>query len=245
MRVFSRFLRWFVLPTAILLFILSIPEMVHKNHGESEAIGSVRDGRLNNGFLLPWRGHNFTYFSFLSYYILNYGYVHSTVHDIVIDAYQACEYLTPGVRFKLMDCSRRRGGRMLVHWTHQNGTSVDFMVVKKDERGEQHRLLDRTGLFHYGLGFDEDGRSTLLRNVTVDFETMGIHILALADAAEAHGMRIRKIIMKVEYLDELFATSSGREIRDREIFIVPRLPDVVNDVHDDHYHVDFVFTDID
>lgn len=227
----------------LLLFtgiILSTPELVHRNSGESESIGSVRDGKLQNAYLLPWSGPNFSYFSALSYFILNYGYVHSTVYNIILEAYETCETTRPRTDFRVMDCSRKRGGRMLIHWTHQNGLSADFMVVK-ERSGKQAKGLDRLGVLHYGLDFSETGKSLVAPKVSIDFETIATHILALDDAARNHNMRIRKIIFRVDLLDELYATPAGQEILERDIFMVPRLPKMVNRVHDDHYHVDFEF----
>ncbi len=238
----KRFLKRSLLAISLISLLLALPEVLHKNSGESTSIGSVRNGKLKQAYLVPWSGPNFRYFSFFSYYILNYGYVHSKVHRIVLDAYETCDRTCPGIRFKYMHFSRKRGGQMLVHWTHQNGMSADFMVVKQKD-GKQHRLLDRFGFLHYGLDFNETGHAQIAPNISIDFETIGKHILALDDAASAHGMRIRKILLRVELLDELYATAAGQEVRERGIFIVPRLPDMVNRVHDDHYHVDFEFVD--
>src|SRR5258706_10810189 len=92
-----------------------------------------------------------------------------------------------------MECSRTNGGRMLIHWSHQNGISTDFMVPLK--RGNDSNLwLDKIGMFHYLLQFDEEGHFSLGKNTVIDFETIAKHIMALDDAAKEHGLRIRKII---------------------------------------------------
>jgi penicillin-insensitive murein DD-endopeptidase len=231
--------RWIFLGSTVFLFmLLSIPEITHTNSGESESMGSVRDGKLQNGWLIPFKGENFRYFSRFSYYILNNAYVNSRVYATLIDAYSACESSCPGREFILMECTRKHGGQMLIHWTHQNGTSVDFMVPKK-RGGENNVFADRAGLIHYLFQFNEGGQFTLSRKTAIDFETMAKHILALDDAARKNGLRIHKILFNTNMHDELFATAAGREIQQRNIRIIPRLSDLVNRYHDDHYHVDF------
>ena len=127
---------------------------------------------------------------------------------------------------------------MLIHRTHENGMSVDFMVPKK--RNEKPcKWLDYLGYVHYLLEFDDQGRSKAFSSIEIDFESIAQHILAVDDAARNNGLVIRKIILKVELLNDLFDTPSGALLLERDIFFVPRLQHMVNVVHDDHYHIDF------
>jgi penicillin-insensitive murein endopeptidase len=231
--------RWlFFSGTVVLLGLLSVPEMMHVNSGVSEASGSVRDGKLHNGYLMPFEGPNFRYFSRFSYYILNNAYVHSDVYNTLMEAYQTCETTCPDREFVLMECTRKHGGQMLIHWTHQNGTSVDFMVPKKN--GDDHDVWsNKAGMFHYLFQFDPVGKFALNGDTEIDFECMARHILALDDAAARNGIHIRKILFNTHLQDELYSTESGKELQQRGIRIIPHLSDLVNRYHDDHYHVDF------
>jgi len=231
--------RWIILGSTIILFgLLSIPEIRHTNSGESESIGSVRDGKLKNGWLMPYTGENFKFFSRFSYYILNNAYVHSSVYHTLMDTYKTCEISCPEKEFVLMECTRKHGGRMLIHWTHQNGTSVDFMVPKK--RSDDNTMMsNHAGMFHYLLQFNKDGQLSLNHKTVIDFESMAKHILALDDAAQRNGLRIHKILFNTHMHDELFSTPWGRKLQERNIPISPHLNDLVNRYHDDHYHVDF------
>jgi penicillin-insensitive murein endopeptidase len=231
--------RWILLGSTVLLFgLLSIPEMTHVNAGQSESLGSVRDGKLKNGWLLPYEGPNFNFFSRFSYYILNNAYVHSAVHKTVMEAYAKCEVTCPDKSFVLMECTRKHGGRMIFHWTHQNGTSIDFMVPKINTNNAV-LWSNHAGLTHYLLQYDERGKLKLNRNTSIDFETMARHILALDEAAKRNGLTIRKILFNTHLQDELYATASGQLIKERGIRIIPHVSDLVNRYHDDHYHVDF------
>ena len=235
--------RYFLLLSLIVtLFTCSLPELLHTNEGESKAVGSVRNGHIENNYLFPYSGPNWRYFSWLSYYLGNNAYTHSKVYRAAQVAYSRCETTCPGVTFRLMECANVDGGPMYIHWTHQNGLSLDFMVPKLVD-GEPAQRLDHFGIFHYLLEFTDTGVSKLDKAVRIDFESIGKHLLALDEAGRVEGLRIKKVILKIELQDELMATAAGPELRRRGIYFVRALPDQVNDLHDDHYHVDFVEID--
>ncbi len=200
----------------------------------------MSNGKLVNAYKLPFSGENFSYFSPLSYYILGRAYVHSKVYKTIIDSYDACLQDCPEIAFGLMECSNKKGGKMYPHQTHQNGLSVDFMtpLVKN---GKPNRFYNYFGVFRYLLNFDNSGRLNLNKNVSIDFETMAKHILFLDKEARKNGLRIKKIILKTELKDDLFKTKTGKLLRKRGIYFVQKLPERINKLHDDHYHVDFMF----
>ena len=161
--------RWiFILVLLAAMVTCSIPEVTHQNQGVSTSIGNARDGKLQNGWLLPFRGHNFHYFSPFSYYILNNAYVHSSVHATLLNAYEVCETTCPGKEFVYMECTRKKGGKMLFHWTHENGLSVDFMTPKT-KNGDSNIWANKAGLFHYLFKFDEHGAFSLNKKMKIDF----------------------------------------------------------------------------
>ena len=137
-----------------------------------------------------------------------------------------------------MECSDRKGGRLMLHRTHRNGLSVDFMVPKM-KKGKQIKFYDHLGLWHYLMNFDSFGRLKLNKKVAIDFETIGRHIIALDNAAKANDLFVSKVILKIDLKDDFFNTASGREIRRRGIYFARNLSKSVDRMHDDHYHVDF------
>ncbi len=216
--------------------MFSIPELMYKNEGVSSSKGTVSNGTLENAYLIPFRGNNFTYFSFWSYYIMNNAYVNHKVFQTVKEAYQTLESESPGRRFYIMECSDKHGGKLKLHKTHQNGLSIDFLVPKKSKIWF---TLDHFGLLHYLLEFDKDGKCTLNDGIQIDFETMGKHILSLDNAAKKNGLMISKVILKIDLKDDLFKTKSGKEILNRNIYFAKVLPEWTDRMHDDHYHIDF------
>ncbi|MEO6131465.1 MAG: hypothetical protein ABIQ02_06430, partial [Saprospiraceae bacterium] len=173
----------------------------------------------------------------------NNAYVNSKVYATLLNAYKTGETSCPGKNFRLMECTGKHGGRMLIHWTHQNGTSVDLMVPVM-HGSESSSWLNRIGMFHYLLKFNEEGQFALGHRTIIDFETIGRHLLALDDAAQKNGLRIRKIIFNTNLHDELFATPSGKMLAERHLNFIPSVSNLVNAVHDDHYHVDFDIVDL-
>ncbi|MEL6719347.1 MAG: hypothetical protein AAFO82_14465 [Bacteroidota bacterium] len=234
----KKFLKYLFLILLVVASILAFPELIYKNRGKSKAIGSVGNGSLENPYLMPYSGKNFRYFSPLSYYILDDAYLHSKVYATLLAAYQECEKTCEGVKFRVMECANKDGGKMWLHRTHQNGLSVDFMVPKKSG-SKQTKWLDRLGLWHYLLEFTDEGESKLNQSIEIDFETMGKHILALDRAARANGLKINKVILKIELKDDFYATASGKKVKQKGIYFARSLSNIVNRVHDDHYHIDF------
>jgi penicillin-insensitive murein endopeptidase len=165
-------------------------------------------------------------------------YVNSKLYKTVLDAHVECEETCKNIDFKMMECSDDNGGEILLHRTHRNGLSIDFMVPKL-KNGKQTTFYDHLGLWHYLLNFNSEGKLKFDRAVSIDFETIGKHIIALDNAARANGLVINKVILKLELKDDFFKTMSGKEVRRRGIYFAQRLPDIVNNMHDDHYHVDF------
>lgn len=206
----------------------------------SRAYGTVSKGRLENGVKLPYSGSNFRYFSPLSYFLLNRAYLHDQVYTSVMEAYAACHKNQPERRFRVMECSKKQGGRMRPHRTHQNGLSVDFMtpLVKN---GKAWYALDRLALSHYLLTFDQEARWRLNPSVSIDYETMARHLLALETAARNHGLYIKKVIFKVGLQAKLFETPSGKRLKRKGIYFVHKLSPQIDNLHDEHYHVDFAF----
>jgi penicillin-insensitive murein endopeptidase len=77
------------------------------------------------------------------------------------------------------------------------------------------------------------------KEVSIDFETIAKHIIALDNAARKNGLAISKVILKIDLKDELFNTKSGKELHQRGIYFARNLSKTLNMFHDDHYHVDF------
>lgn len=220
---------------------LSAVERHYLNHnsatGVSISYGTVSNGTLKNGAILPFSGKNFHYFDTTSY-LKNRCFVNRNVYDALLETYRQLETVTPDRSYGIMECSNEHGGKISPHRTHQNGLSVDFMTpLLKD--GQPYTGADFKGAPHYLMDFDANGRWTEDPTVSIDFETMAKHLLTLIDAAKSQGLGIEKIIWKTELRDELFTTPSGKKLKTSGVYVTTRLEPLINSLHDDHYHVDF------
>lgn len=203
----------------------------------SESVGSVSSGKLINGKLMPFSGSNFFYFDTISY-LNNRGFTNLKVRNTVVDTYIQLQKEVPNRNFVLMECSNKEGEKMFPHRTHQNGLSVDFMMpLLKDNK--PYYKLDSIGASHYWLEFDDDGKLIKDKSVGVDFNIVAQHILLLEEQARLNGLKIKKIIIKTEFKDELFNTEFGKQLQNSSIYIVQSLTPLINSIHDDHYHIDF------
>ena len=185
----------------ILIFFHSFT-LSQKANGESKSIGKVNNGKLINGRKFPYNGNNYQYFSPFSYYILNRAWTHSKIVDITLDTYKECEKKLPNHQFLLMECSKKNGGKMNPHRTHQNGTSIDFGTPLL-KNGKPYKTHNNLGIYHYLMSFDEKGNSTTNKKVTIDFESMAQHILILDKMARKQNMYVKKVIFKINLKDDL------------------------------------------
>jgi penicillin-insensitive murein endopeptidase len=216
-----------------------------ENTKPSQSIGTPGKGTLLNGKRLPYEGPNFRYFNFLSY-IKGHCYVHEQVKQTLLDAYKTCEKTCPGVLFYTGEGSKPDGGPYAFnHRTHQNGTSIDLAMVFQKNDQPYYPL----GLFNaYGYGLNTDNKGIINHskpiniypeNTVIDFETNAKFLLALDDACRENKTRIKIIIMKVELKPLLFASPSGKKLLARNLRFANILPPMLNNAHDDHFHIDF------
>jgi penicillin-insensitive murein DD-endopeptidase len=215
------------------------------NVQSSQYIGTPGNGKLINGKRLLFSGENFEYFNFFSYLKGN-CYVHDKVKQTLLDAYEACEITCPDIEFYTGEGSKKEGGAYVFnHRTHQNGTSVDLMLVfKKDNK--QYVPLSILNAYGYGINTDSKGKvnksipiNFYSNDTQVDFETNAKFLLALDDACRKNGIRIRIVILKVALKPYLFATPSGKKLLARNIRFANSLPYLIDQAHDDHFHIDF------
>jgi len=198
--------------------------------------GSVSNGSLDHGKLIPYYGSNYSYFDTTSYF-LGRAFLHEDVLAFTLKAYKNLENVSNRF-YRIMECSNQMGGKLWPHQTHQNGTSIDFMMpLTKDHK--PYYKLDKIGLSHYWLSFDDAGKYSEDKSVEIDFEAIAQHILLLNEAANEKGWKIKKVIIKIELKDELYATPSGKNLKAKGIYVVQGLSKMVNALHDDHYHIDF------
>ena len=219
---------------------LKIVAFYNKNsqvESQSKSKGSVSNGKLENGKIMPFYGKNFTYFDQDSY-LASRAFTSDIVKKIVLDAYEELHLEYPERKFFLMELSNQEGGEIYPHRTHQNGLSVDFMMPKT-QNGAPNYSLDTLGKEHYFLSFKDQGEYVEDPTIKVDFDLIAHHILILNEMAEKYDYFIEKVIIKIEYKDELFQTPHGQLLEKSGIYIVKNLSLLINSIHDDHFHIDF------
>jgi murein endopeptidase len=199
----------------------------------STCYGSAEKGRLADGVSLPESGPNFQPYSPLGV-ALGRTCLHSTVSEIVAEAYAGLARVRPQTRFAYGETGFCAGGEFPPHKTHQNGTSVDFMVPVRDSANRPASLpASAANRYGYGVEFDASGTSGPLR---IDFDAIAAHLLALERAATARGVKIRRVILAPEFEKRVLESTSGADVAKRIPFSKGR-PWVR---HDEHYHVDFL-----
>lgn len=214
----------------LLIVVMLLPTLLFAK--ESECFGTTDNGRLKNGVQLPMSGHNFVGYSTLAR-IAGRTYVHSRVRSIMLSSYKSLETELPDKVFKYAETGFEEGGRFKPHKTHSNGLSVDFMVPVLDQHGVSvHLPTNPLNRFGYDIEFNENSEFGLL---TIDYEAMAAHIVALHKEAKRQGVDIWRVIFDPKLQPNLFKTQYGAYLRSHLEF--SKRPSWVR--HDEHYHVDF------
>ena len=214
-------------------FAAAIVYMAIDDGKPSVCYGDAVNGRLENAKRLPYSGVNYRAYH-IGGFLSGRTFMHSAVRDTLRDAYAALAASDPGLRFVYAESGWPWGGRLRPHRTHANGTAVDFMVPVRDGAGQVRELTGSvTNMLGYGIRFDDNGKR---EGLTIDFEAMAKHIIALDAAAKAHGTRIGRVILEPPLLRHLFATPTGHALQGRVTFMKTH----AWFRHDQHYHVDFI-----
>lgn len=229
---FRKFLNRFFLGVfsfTVLLFIFPNTLLWFESDAPSRSTGSVSNGKIENAKRLPFRGANFTSYSFPGY-LAGRTFVHEKIRKTVLDAFDICKETCPEVCFLIGETGRKKGGRFMPHRTHQNGLSVDLMTPLLKNKSPYHSS-HLFNLWGYGYEFDENGKTG---NISVDYQTLAKWIAALDKASKKNGIQIQKIIFDPILRKQLLKVKGGKAIQ--------HLPYTKNRVvirHDDHFHIDF------
>jgi penicillin-insensitive murein endopeptidase len=199
---------------------------------KSRCFGTTSAGRLENGMELPGAGANFISYSYTAG-LLGRTYVHSTVRDIIVEAYAVLEQEQSGKVYQYAETGFAKGGPFRPHKTHQNGLSADFMVPVLNAKGESvHLPTHAFNRFGYDIEFDKAGKYA---DYAIDYEAMAAHIVHLHKSALNHGVDLWRVIFDPEMQAPLFKTKYVAYLRRHIQF--SKKPAWVR--HDEHYHVDF------
>ena len=212
----------------ILIVLLSFPSYSI----ESTCYGTTSNGSLENGVQLPSEGVNFEGYSSIAA-IAGRTYVHSSVRDIVIEAYQRLEKMEPDKVYKYAETGFEEGGQFKPHKTHRNGLSVDFMTPVLDEnKMSVHLPTHPFNKFGYDIEFDNDDR---YEDYSIDYVALAAHIVALDKASKKLGFELWRVIFDPQLQPKLMKTKYGDYLKANIQFSKKR--SWVR--HDEHYHVDF------
>ena len=198
----------------------------------SVCYGTTANGRLEHGVQLPVNGNNFEGYSSVAR-LAGRTYVHSSVKDIIVNAYETLEKLEKSKVYKYAETGFKQGGKFKPHKTHRNGLSVDFMTPVINAKGVSvHLPTHPFNKFGYDIEFDHNDQ---YNGLTIDYVALSAHIFALHKASKSLGFDIWRVIFDPTLQQNLFKTEYGEYLRNNIQFSKKR--SWVR--HDEHYHVDF------
>lgn len=197
----------------------------------SVCYGTPSHGRLQDGVQLPVSGKNFEAYSPMGAH-LDRTWVHAEVAQAMLAAWQQLAAAAPGVVYVYGETGHAAGGPMPPHRTHEAGISADFMVPVRDAAGRSVRL-PASALNKYGYAWEFDGAGKA-DGLTIDYDALGAHLLALDRAGEQLHAPIQRVIFDPRLMEHLFQTRHGAALR-----ALPFMRQKPWIRHDEHYHVDF------
>jgi len=220
-----------LLATITLTSFLPFDSAATDNHA-SKCFGTTAKGHLEGGVKLPFSGPNFVTYSYLAG-LVGRTYVHSAVREIILNAYQRLKKEEPDKVYKYAETGYREGGPFKPHKTHRNGLSVDFMTPVVDANGKSAVLpTNPFNKYGYDIEFDSHGK---YKDLTIDYDALAAHIVALDKEAKKAGFGIRRVIFDPKLQPNLFKTKYGAYLKKHVYFF--KRPAWIR--HDEHYHVDF------
>ena len=224
-----------MVPTSRLASLLACAAVLCSSSAlaQSTCYGRVDNGRLEDSVSLPREGPNFVR---MAQGPVSAGrvFVHSIVHDILVDAYSALATERPKIRWVYGETGLQHGGPIPPHKTHQNGLSVDLFVPVVDRDGNSVQFPNRPDNgYGYQVDFDAAGENS---THSIDFASLGDLLYQLHMAATKRGSGLSLVVFQQELRSRLFQTARGRWLKENIPF--PNWDDSVR--HDDHLHVDFV-----
>jgi len=216
----------------VVLFAIAAPLLPSAAVAQSTCHGREDNGRIEAAISLPRQGANFVR---MAQGPISAGrvYVHTLVHDIILDTYAALAIERPEVRWVYGEAGLAQGGPMPPHKTHQNGLSIDLFVPVLDKSGRSVQFPNRADNgYGYQVDFDARGENDAH---AIDFESLGELLYRLHLAAQNRGSGLWRVVFQKELRPWLFQTSRGPWLKANIPF--PDWDDSVR--HDDHIHVDF------
>jgi hypothetical protein len=189
-------------------------------------------------YKLPYRGENYKFYGTLNYHIFGNAFANCNVHNTVVEAFYFCDQSGSEAYYKIARGSGKMKGRVVPLHSKKSGNSIIFMTPQlKNDHALKYYF--RTGLFRVFRKYDKSGVSEKNQTLKIDFENTALLILQLDNAAKIYGLEIKKVIINRYFLDELYLTSSGQELKMRDIYFAKYLSKKVNRKYDDLFYIEF------
>lgn len=216
----------------ISIILVTLIQSAFAENAPSTCYGTTKDGHLKNGWQLPSSGNNFEAYSSVGV-LAGRNYVHNKVYEVVTEAYKELEQTAPNKKYIYGETGFKEGGQFKPHKTHRNGLSVDFFVPVINKQNESVLLpISPFNKLGYNIEFNDQA---IYEDLTIDFEAIALHLLALHKHAKLNGVSINVVIFDNAFQKKLFSAPSGKQLPGLMKFSVKK-PWVR---HDEHYHIDF------
>ena len=192
----------------------------------------------NIAYKLPYRGDNYKFYGTLSFHILGRAFVNNKVYNTFIETQHMTKQNMSDVQIRLLKSSEKNHGYLNPHKPDVCGNRIVFLLPMK-RKGKPVKFYYRTGLFRCFYSFKKSGNAKRNSKLCIDFEATAQYLLNSDDAAHFYGMRIKSVIIKRCFIKELYNTSSGEELKKRNIRFVKYLSRKMNRKYEALFLIEF------
>ncbi len=186
-------------------------------------------------YKLPYRGENYKFYGTLKFHIYGKAFVNNGVYNSFIEAQHLSKYNLPDIYIRLLKSSGKKSGYLDKNKISVCGNRIVFMTPMK-KKGNPVRYYYRTGIFRMFYCFDASGKT---KRLNIDFESLAQYLINLDDAAHYFGLKINTVTIKREFIKALYKTSSGEELKQREMRFVKYLSRKMNKKYEELFLVEF------
>jgi len=225
----------------ILFFLLSCVSLYYSsgqlNFEKKEGLFFSNTKISDIAYKLPYRGENYKFYGTLKFHIYGNAFVNNGVYNTFIEAQHLSKYNLPKMHIRIFKSSGKNFGYLNQNKSSVSGNRIVFMTPMT-KNGQAVKYYYRTGIFRMFYRFDASG-NTKTKHLNIDFDSLAQYLINLDDAAHFFGLKIETVTVKREFIKTLYNTSSGKELKCRDIRFIKYLSRKMNKKYEELFLVVF------
>jgi len=189
-------------------------------------------------YKLPYRGDNYKFYGTFSFHFFGKAFVNNKVYNSFTEAQHLSKQNIGSVEIRILKGSKKKSGYLNPYKYAICGYRIVFMTPMT-KNGKPIKYYYRTGLFRFFFKFKKSGKAFYNHRICIDFETLAQYLLNLDDAAHFFDLKIKSVTIKKSFINLLYQTSKGEDLKKREIRFIKYLSPKMNRKYEELFLVEF------